>query len=298
MTEIDESKLQERFEKHDRLNQPQHQEEQPGRRTLMQPKPDCGEESYKGSSKLLDHVAIITGGDSGIGRAAAIAFAREGADVIIAYLNEHEDARDTRRWIEQAGRRCELVAGDIGDPAFCRKLIEDTVARFGRLDVLVNNAAEQHRVEDPEQITPQEVERTFRTNIFSFFHCTSAALGHMKKGSTIINTTSVVAYAGHDQLITYSATKGAIVTFTRSMAKALVKRGIRVNAIAPGPVWTPLIPATFPAERTAQFGAEFPMHRCAQPVEMAPGYVYLACTDSTFMTGQVLHLNGGVIVGA
>lgn len=264
----------------------------------MTPTPDCGEESYQGSGKLRDHVAVITGGDSGIGRAAAIAFAREGADVVIAYLDEHDDAKDTRGWIENAGRRCECFAGDIGDAGFCRQIIDETVKRFGRLDILVNNAAEQNRVDKPEEITPEEVERTFKTNIFSFFHCTSAALAHMKKGGTIINTTSVVAYAGHEQLITYSATKGAIVTYTRSMAKALLPRGIRVNGVAPGPVWTPLIPATFPPEATAGFGEQFPMKRCAQPVEMAPAYVYLASTDSTFMTGQVLHLNGGVIVGA
>ena len=295
---INEVQLQKEFFEHDAKIQPQHQEKQPGLRDPMQPKPDCGEERYQGSGKLTDQTVIITGGDSGIGRAAAIAFAREGADVVIAYLDEHEDAKDTASWVEKAGRQCILYAGDAGDDDFCRRIVDETVQKFGRLDIVVNNAAEQHRVEDPLEITREQVEKTFRTNIFSFFSLTGAALKHMQEGGRIINVTSVVAYAGHDQLITYSVTKGAIVTFTRSMAQALLKRKIRVNAIAPGPVWTPLIPATFPAERAADFGKEFPMGRTAQPVEMAPGFVYLASTDSTFMTGQVLHLNGGVIVGA
>jgi NAD(P)-dependent dehydrogenase (short-subunit alcohol dehydrogenase family) len=295
---IDEAQLQREFFEHDAKSEPQHQERQPGLRGPMQPKPDCGEKRYQGSGKLRDQVAIITGGDSGIGRAAAIAFAREGADVVIAYLDEHEDANDTSSWVEKAGRRCVLHAGDVGDDDFCSRIVDETVREFGRLDIVVNNAAEQQRVEDPQEITREQVEKTFRTNIFSFFSLTGAALKHLKEGGRIINVTSVVAYAGHDQLITYSTTKGAIVTYTRSMAQALVKRRIRVNAIAPGPVWTPLIPATFPAERAADFGKEFPMGRAAQPVEMAPALVYLASTDSSFMTGQVLHLNGGVIVGA
>jgi NAD(P)-dependent dehydrogenase (short-subunit alcohol dehydrogenase family) len=293
-----EDQLQKEFLEHDLKAEPQHQDQQPGLRTKMQPKPDCGEERYQGSGKLKDQVAIITGGDSGIGRAAAIAFAREGADVVILYLNEHEDAKDTASWVEKAGRQCVLQAGDVGDDDLCKRVVEETVQKFGRLDIVVNNAAEQHRVEKPEEITREQVEKTFRTNIFSFFSLTGAALKHLKEGSKIINVTSVVAYAGHNQLITYATTKGAIVTYTRSMAQALSKRKIRVNAIAPGPVWTPLIPATFPAERAADFGKEFPMGRAAQPVEMAPGFVYLASTDSTFMTGQVLHLNGGVMVGA
>jgi NAD(P)-dependent dehydrogenase (short-subunit alcohol dehydrogenase family) len=293
-----EDELQQAFYEMDARVAPQHQDRQPGLRQEMRPKPDCGEERYVGTGKLPDQVAIITGGDSGIGRAAAIAFAREGAHVVIIYLNEHEDAKDTASWVKKAGRQCVLHAGDAGDDGFCRRVVEETVREFGRLDIVVNNAAEQHRVDDPEQITREQVERTFRTNIFSFFSLTGAALKHLKAGGKIINVTSVVAYAGHDQLIGYSATKGAIVTYTRSMAQALLKRRIRVNAIAPGPVWTPLIPATFPAEQAASFGKQFPMGRAAQPVEMAPGFVYLASTDSTFMTGQVLHLNGGMIVGA
>lgn len=293
-----EDQLQKEFFEQDARAEPQHQDQQPGLRKQMQPKPDCGEQRYEGSGKLKDQVAIITGGDSGIGRAAAIAFAREGADVVIIYLNEHEDAKETASWVEKAGRQCVLHAGDAGDDNFCKSSVEATVRKFGRLDIVVNNAAEQHRVENPEEITPEQVEKTFRTNIFSYFSLTGAALKHMKEGSKMINVTSVVAYAGHEQLITYSATKGAIVTYTRSMAQALIKRKIRVNAIAPGPVWTPLIPATFPAKRAADFGKEFPMGRSAQPVEMAAGFVYLASTDSTFMTGQVLHLNGGVIVGS
>jgi NAD(P)-dependent dehydrogenase (short-subunit alcohol dehydrogenase family) len=295
---INEAQIQREFFEHDAKSKPQHQERQPGFRGHMQPKPDCGEERYQGSGKLTDQVAIITGGDSGIGRAAAIAFGREGADVVIVYLNEHDDAKDTSSWVEKSGRQCVLHAGDAGDDNFCKRVVSETFNRFGRLDIVVNNAAEQHRVQDPQEITREQVERTFITNIFSFFSLTGAALKHMRQGGKIINVTSVVAYAGHDQLITYSTTKGAIVTYTRSMAQALLKRGIRVNAIAPGPVWTPLIPATFPAERAADFGKEFPMGRAAQPVEMAPAFVYLASTDSTFMTGQVLHLNGGVIVGA
>lgn len=294
---IDEAELQREFFERDAKKPAQEQDRQPGLREPMQPKPDCGEERYEGSGKLKDHVVIITGGDSGIGRAAAIAFAREGADVVIAYLDEHDDARDTSSWVEKAGRRCVLHAGDVGDEAFCTRIVEETVEEFGRLDVVVNNAAEQHMVEDPRAITRDQVERTFRTNIFSFFSLTNAALEHMQEGGTIINVTSVVAYAGHDQLIAYATTQGAIVTYTRSMASALLDRRIRVNAIAPGPVWTPLIPATFPADEVGSFGSEFPMGRAAQPVEMAPAFVYLASTDSTFMTGQVLHLNGGVIVG-
>jgi NAD(P)-dependent dehydrogenase (short-subunit alcohol dehydrogenase family) len=290
-----EAQLQQEFFELDQKIEPQHQDRQPGLRQKMAPKPDCGEERYKGTGKLTGQVAIITGGDSGIGRAAAIAFAREGADVVIAYLDEHEDAKDTASWVEKAGRQSLTFAGDAGEDAFCRQVVEDTARRFGRLDILVNNAAEQHRVDDPIEITREQVESTFRTNIFSYFSFTGAALKHMKEGSKIINVTSVVAYAGHNQLIVYSATKGAIVTYTRSMAQALAGRKIRVNAIAPGPVWTPLIPATFPPDAAAELGRQFPMGRAAQPVEMAPGFVYLASTDSTFMTGQVLHLNGGMI---
>lgn len=293
-----EAQLLREFFEHDAKREPQHQERQPGLREALQPKPDCGEERYHGSGKLTDQVAIITGGDSGIGRAAAIAFAREGADVVIVYLDEHDDARDTADWVEKAGRRCVLHAGDVGDEGFSRRVVEETFQDWGRLDIVVNNAAEQHRVDDPREITREQVERTFRTNIFSCFSLTGAALEHMQEGGTIINVTSVVAYAGHDQLITYATTQGAIVTYTRSMAQALLKRRIRVNAIAPGPVWTPLIPATFPAESVGEFGRDFPMGRAAQPVEMAPAFVYLASTDSTFMTGQVMHLNGGAIVGA
>jgi NAD(P)-dependent dehydrogenase (short-subunit alcohol dehydrogenase family) len=274
----------------------QHQDKQPGARAPMVPKPDCGEELYEGSGKLQDKVAIITGGDSGIGRAAAIAFAREGADVVISYLDEHEDAEDTAEWVRKAGRRCLTIAGDIGDEALCEQIIAQTIDEFGKLDILVNNATEQQRVDRPEEIRREDVERTFRTNIFSFFDLTVKSLKYLQKGASIINSTSVVAYAGHRSLIVYSVTKGAIVTFTRSMSQALIERGIRVNAVAPGPIWTPLIPATFPAEEVENFGEQFPMQRAGQPVEMAPCYVFLASADSTYMTGQVLHPNGGVIV--
>jgi NAD(P)-dependent dehydrogenase (short-subunit alcohol dehydrogenase family) len=275
---------------------PQHQDRQPGVESEMTPRPRAEDHTYRGSGKLENKVALITGGDSGIGRAVAIAFAKEGADVAIAYLNEHGDAQETRALVDKEGRRCLAIAGDVGDEGFCRRVVQDTVREFGRLDVLVNNAAEQHPQESLDQITSEQLERTFRTNIFSFFYMTKAALSHLPEGSAIINTTSVTAYRGSAHLIDYSATKGAIVAFTRSLAKALVGRGIRVNGVAPGPIWTPLIPATVPAERVASFGADVPMQRAGQPEEVAPSYVFLASDDASYMAGQILHPNGGEVV--
>ena len=276
----------------------QKQEHQPGRESEMRPRPKATAPDYRGSGKLEGAVALITGGDSGIGRAVAIAFAREGADVAFVYLDEHEDARETRRLVEQEGRRCLAMSGDIGEERVCREAVQRTLRELGGLTILVNNAAEQHDQEDPGKITAQQVERTFRTNIFSYFHMMRHALPHLAEGSTIINTTSVTAYRGSTHLVDYASTKAAIVGFTRSLSGALAERGIRVNAVAPGPVWTPLIPATFPKKKVKDFGSDVPLGRAGQPEEIAPCYVFLASSDSSYMTGQVLHPNGGEIVNA
>jgi NAD(P)-dependent dehydrogenase (short-subunit alcohol dehydrogenase family) len=275
---------------------PQHQNQQPGIESQMNPQPEFDNTAYKAAGKLKDKVALITGGDSGIGRAIAIAYAKEGADVVLVYLNEHDDAEETKRHVESAGRKCLHVAGDISDESFCQQIIDQTVQKFGKLDILVNNAAEQHPQNSIEDITSEQLERTFRTNIFSFFYLTKAAIKHLKAGSAIINTTSVTAYHGHDQLLDYSATKGAIVTFTRSLSLQLHAKGIRVNAVAPGPIWTPLIPSTFTEQEVATFGSTTPMKRAGQPSELAASYVFLASEDSSYMAGQVLHVNGGTIV--
>lgn len=279
-----------------KLQPPQQQEQQPGHESEMSPRPQAEDKQYRGSDKLRNKVALITGGDSGIGRAVAIAYAKEGADVVIVYLNEHEDAKETQRRIEQEGRKCLLIAGDIGEEQFCKQAVEKAIAEFGKLDILVNNAAEQHPQESIEKISAEQLERTFRTNIFSMFYLTKAALPHMKEGSAIVNSTSVTAYKGNPQLLDYSTTKGAIVAFTRSLSQALVQKGIRVNGVAPGPIWTPLIPSTFPAEKVESFGAQVPMQRAGQPEEMAPSYVFLASDDSSYMSGQILHPNGGEVV--
>ena len=282
------------FEQYPSTFPPQHQERQPGIEAVMEPPPVAETAVYRGSGKLQGRVALITGGDSGIGRSVAIHFAKEGADVAIVYLNEHQDAQETRRQVEEEGRRCITIAGDIGDEAFCQQAVRQTVNELGRLDVLVNNAAEHRLTPGVEAISAQQLEHTFRTNIFSFFYMTKAALPHLRPGSSIINTTSVVAYRGSPQLMDYTTTKGAIVSFTRSLASALVERGIRVNAVAPGPVWTPLIPSTYAPEAVSHFGQGTPMGRAGQPAEMAPSYVFLASNlDSSYMTGQVLHLDGG-----
>ncbi|MFC7441937.1 SDR family oxidoreductase [Laceyella putida] len=275
---------------------PQTQNHQPGWETEMNPRPVFDKPQYQGSGKLGGKVAIITGGDSGIGRAVSVAFAKEGADVAIVYLNEHQDAEETRQIVEEVGRKCLLFAGDIGDEDFCRQVVNETVSQLGRLDILVNNAAEQTPQTSIEQITNEQLERTFRTNIFSFFYFAKAAVPHMKQGSSIINTTSVTAYKGNETLVDYSATKGAIVTFTRSLAMQLAKRGIRVNGVAPGPIWTPLIPSTFLANQVATFGSDTPLGRPGQPVEVAPSFVFLASDDASYMSGQILHPNGGEVV--
>ncbi|MBD2742479.1 SDR family oxidoreductase [Coleofasciculus sp. FACHB-1120] len=280
------------------LQPPQHQDQQPGIESEMTPRPKADDSKYQGSNKLRDKVALITGGDSGIGRAVSIFFAKEGADVAIVYLNEHDDAQETKRLVEEQGRKCLTIPGDIGDEKFCQQAVENTVKELGKLDVLVNNAAEQHPQESIEDITAEQLERTFRTNIFSMFFLTKAALKHLKEGSAIINTTSVTAYKGNQQLLDYSSTKGAIVAFTRSLSKSLVEKGIRVNGVAPGPIWTPLIPATFPEDKVASFGKQVPMQRAGQPEEVAPSYVFLASDDSSYMSGQILHPNGGDVVNA
>lgn len=275
---------------------PQHQNHQPGIEAEMRPRPKAEDMTQCGSGKLQSKVALITGGDSGIGRAIALAFAKEGADIGIVYLNEHGDAEETKHRVEQEGRRCVTIAGDVGDEQFCRQVVERTVAELGRLDILVNNAAEQHPQESIDKISAEQLERTFRTNIFSYFYMTKAALPHLHQGSAIINTTSVTAYKGSPQLLDYSSTKGAIVAFTRSLALALTQQGIRVNGVAPGPIWTPLIPSTFSEEKVASFGADVPMQRTGQPEEVAPSYVFLASDDASYMAGQILHPNGGSII--
>lgn len=275
---------------------PQHQDVQPGLESVMNPRPVFEDQRYKAAGKLTGKIALITGGDSGIGRAVAVTYAKEGADVLISYLNEHEDAKETKRQVEEEGRRCILFAGDIGQESICQQLVDKAVKELGGLDVLVNNAAEQHTQTSLELISAEQLERTFRTNVFSFFYLTKAALPHLKPGSAIINTASITAYKGNKELLDYSATKGAIVTFTRSLSQQLVDKGIRVNAVAPGPIWTPLIPASMDDTKVSEFGGTTPMKRAGQPEELAPGYVYLACGDSSYVTGQVLHINGGTIV--
>ncbi|MGN6702873.1 MAG: SDR family oxidoreductase [Burkholderiaceae bacterium] len=275
---------------------PQHQNRQPGIESAMNPRPASTERFYRGSGKLENAVAIVTGGDSGIGRAVSIAFAKEGADVVIAYLIEDKDAAETRRLVEEAGRKCVTIAGDVGDPAFCKRVVETAMQTFNRIDVLVNNAGEQHPQQSIEDISDEQLERTFRTNIFAMFYMVRAAMPYLQKGATIVNTASVTAYRGSPKLLDYSSTKGAIVAFTRSLSINLSGRGIRVNAVAPGPIWTPLIPSTFPPEEVEKFGASVPLGRAGEPDEVATCYVFLASEDSSYMTGQVMHPNGGEVI--
>jgi NAD(P)-dependent dehydrogenase (short-subunit alcohol dehydrogenase family) len=273
-----------------------HEDALPGHESRLEPKPDW-EPRYQGSERLKGKVALVTGADSGIGRAVAALFAREGADVAIAYLCEHDDAAKTKAIVEQEGGRAITIAGDLGDKAFCEQAVERTVKELGRLDILVNNAGEQHADKDIRDITDEQLKRTFQTNIFSMFYLTQAARPHLKQGAAIINCTSVTMYKGSEDLLDYSATKGAITAFTRSLSQNLVKDGIRVNAVAPGPIWTPLNPfGGQPPEDMKVFGKSTPMGRPGQPNEVAPSFLFLACEDSSYMSGQVLHPNGGVIV--
>jgi NAD(P)-dependent dehydrogenase (short-subunit alcohol dehydrogenase family) len=275
---------------------PQHQDRQPGIESEMNPRPISVDSNYKGSGKLVNKTAIITGGDSGIGRSVAVYFAKEGANVAISYLDEHEDAEQTKQMVEAEGRKCLLFAGDIGSEDFCKEIVNKTIAQFEKVDILVNNAAEQHPQPSLLDITSAQLEKTFRTNIFSYFYMAKMVLPHLKPGAAIINTASITAYAGNEQLLDYSSTKGAIVSFTRSLAKSLASKGIRVNGVAPGPIWTPLIPSTFSEDQVSTFGADTPMGRAGQPYELAPSYVYLASEDSSYVSGQILHVNGGKIV--
>ncbi len=285
-------------EKQDPINPPQHQDQRPGIESEMTPRPLAEDPEYRGSGKLRGKAALISGGDSGIGRAVAVVFAKEGADVANSYLSEHEDAEETKRLVEAEGRRCLLLPGDIGEEEHCREIVARTARELGSLNILINNAAEQHPQESIEEVSAAQLERTFRTNIFAMFYLTKAALPHLKAqpGSTIVNTTSVTAYKGSPKLLDYSTTKGAIVAFTRSLSQGLIEEGIRVNAVAPGPIWTPLIPSTFPAEEVATFGGDVPMKRPGQPEEVANCFVFLASDDSSYIAGQVLHPNGGNVV--
>jgi len=272
---------------------PEQEQEPVGLESEMEPRPDYGEESYHGSGKLEGKAAVITGGDSGIGRAVALAFAREGADVLISYLDEHSDAEETVRIVEKEGRRCLAMAGDIGDEAHCKQIVQRAVQEFGRLDILVNNAAYQDVIDSIEEVTEEMLLHTYRTNIFAMFFLCKAAIPQMQPGSTIINTTSIQAYQPSPTLLPYSSTKGAILTFTKGLSEEAIEKGIRVNAVAPGPVWTPLIPSSFPGEKVAKFGKDTPMGRPGQPAELAPVYVFLASQDSTYITGECIGVTGG-----
>ena len=275
---------------------PQHQNKQPGIEKEMTPVPISDNPNYVPSGKLKDKVAIITGGDSGIGKAVAILFAKEGASVFIPYLDEDVDAEDTKKVITDLGGNCEIMRCDIRTEGVCKQIVQNVINTFGKINIVVNNAAVQFPQKNLEDITEEQLKRTFETNIFPLFFLSKACLPHMKQGDSIINTASVTAYEGHDQLLDYSATKGAIVTFTRSLSANLAQKGIRVNGVAPGPIWTPLIPASFDEQKVAKFGDTTPMKRAGQPVEVAPAYLYLASDEASYVTGQILHVNGGVIV--
>lgn len=292
--------MADKYEKIDKKIPGQTQQQQPGIEEEMKPEPIYDDENYTGSGKLTDKVALVTGGDSGIGRAVSIAFAKEGANVAIVYLddNEQPDAEKTAKLIEKYGGKALQIKTDLSDDENCQQAVDQVIQEFGKLNVLVNNAGKQFPTEDFLAITPDQLQETFSTNIFSMFYLSQAALPHMKKGDTIINTSSITAYNGSPGLIDYSATKGAITSFTRSLALNLIEKGIRVNAVAPGPIWTPLIPATFDKEQVKQHGANTPIGRRGQPAENAPSYVFLASTDSSYMTGQTIHVDGGDFVGS
>jgi len=276
----------------------QAQDKQPAHESEMTPSPIYDRDSYKGSEKLKGKVALITGGDSGIGRSVAVLYAKEGASVAISYLDEHEDAKKTKSEVEALGQKCLLLPGDISSEPFCKEVVQKTVDEFGQLDVLVSNAAEQYLEEDWENIDAARLGSIFSTNVFPMFYFTKAALPHLKEGSSIIITTSINAYKGNAPLLSYSTTKGANLAFLRSLSQRVLEKGIRVNGVAPGPIWTPFIPDAFPAEKVEGFGKQVPMKRPGQPVEVATCFVFLASEDSSYMTGQVLHPNGGVVVGA
>lgn len=276
---------------------PEQTQSQPGYEHKMIPEPEVIRGDYKGCGKLKGKKALITGGDSGIGRSTAVHFAREGADIAIIYYDEHKDAKETKRLVEEEGRQCRLICGDLKDEDFCKQAVAEAVEALGGLNVLVNNAAVQFPKTEFKDITGTQVRETFETNIISFFYITREAMKHLKEGDSIINTTSVTAYRGSEHLIDYSSTKGAIVSFTRSTSAMLAEKGIRVNGIAPGPIWTPLIPATFEPEHVAKFGQDVPMKRAGQPSEVGPAYVFLASEDASYITGQIIHVNGGEVVG-
>jgi NAD(P)-dependent dehydrogenase (short-subunit alcohol dehydrogenase family) len=272
------------------------QDRQPGQEYAMNPQPEYIRKGYKAAGKLDGKVALITGGDSGIGRSVSVHYAREGADIAIVYLDEDRDAADTQKMVEAEGKRCLLIKGDVKDSAFCKSAVEKVVKKLGGLNILVNNAAIQHPQDDIRNIKDAQLEATFRTNIFAYFSFAAAALEHLSEGDCIINTTSVTAYRSSPTLLDYSSTKGAIVSFTRSLATNLAKKKIRVNAVAPGPVWTPLIVATFDEKRIESFGKDVPMERPGQPSEVGPAYVFLASEDASYITGQVIHVNGGEVI--
>jgi NAD(P)-dependent dehydrogenase (short-subunit alcohol dehydrogenase family) len=274
---------------------PEQKQELPGNEHKMNPEPEIIRENYTGSGKLLGKTAFITGGDSGIGRSAAVHFAREGANIAIVYLKEDKDAKLTKEMIEKEGQQCLLISGDLKDEKFCKEAVKKCVSTFKTINVLVNNAAIQFPQNELEKITAAQLHKTFETNIYPYFYITKAALPHLKEGDTIINTSSVTAYRGSEHLADYASTKGAIVSFTRSLSSMLAKRKIRVNGIAPGPIWTPLIVATF--DKVSDFGKDNPMERAGQPSEVGPAYVFLACEDSSYITGQFIHINGGELVG-
>ncbi|TAA73553.1 SDR family oxidoreductase [Planococcus salinarum] len=287
-----------KYEKIDEAIDPQEQKRQPGVEEKMDPEPIFDDKDYKGADKLKGKTALITGGDSGIGRAVAVAFAKEGANVAIAYLDEHDDAEETVKAVESYGGKCMKLATDVSQVENCNQLVVDVIGEFGQLNVLVNNAGKQFPQEDFLNISQDQLRETFETNIFSMFYLTQAAIPHLQKGDSIINTSSVTAYRGSPALVDYSATKGAITAFTRSLSANLIDKGIRVNAVAPGPIWTPLIPATFDAEKVGEHGGDTPMERRGQPAELAPAYVYLASKDSSYVTGETIHVNGGDFINS